>query len=85
MIGGPSSPEYDARLRAVLEAQDWEALREFARVENQVPADVLVGDRHFWEVLMHKLVCNRLDMLAHHERSRQWLETNGYTGDLGGY
>lgn len=82
---GVPSPEYEARLGAILEREDWEALREFARAENQVPDDVVAHDRHFWEVLMHKLVCNRFDMLAKHERSRKWLEANGYTGDIGGY
>lgn len=82
---GVPSREYEARLRAILDREDWEALREFARAENQVPEDVSAADRHFWEVLMHKLVCNRLDMLARHARSREWLEANDYTGDIGGY
>lgn len=79
------SPEYEAKLRAILAAGDWTALREFARAENQIPDDVYDRDEHFWEVLMHKLVCNRLDMLAQHEASRAWLEAHGYTGDIGGY
>lgn len=82
---GQPTPEYEARLRAILGAQDWSALREFARTENQVPDDVYAKDQHFWEVMMHKLICNRLDMLALHAGSRAWLEANGYTGDIGGY
>jgi hypothetical protein len=82
---GTPSAEYEARLRAILEREDWEALRDFARAENQIPEDLQSQDRHFWEVLVHKLICNRFDMLAHHERSRAWLEANGYTGDIGGY
>lgn len=85
MTAGGPSPEYEARLRAVLDSGDWEALREFARAENQVPDDVYARDRHFWEVLMHKLICNRLDLLAKHAASRAWLEDNGYTTDIGGY
>lgn len=79
------SPQYEERLKAILERQDWEEVREFARAENQVPDDVYQKDRHFWEVLMHKLICNRFDMVARHEASRAWLDANGYTGDLGGY
>lgn len=78
-------PQYDDKLRAILEAGDWSALRDFARDENQVPEDLNPDDRHFWEVLLHKLVCNRADMAAQSERSRAWLEANGYTADLGGY
>jgi len=79
------SAEYEARLRTILTQADWRALREFARVENAIPDDVYEKDEHFWEVLVHKLVCNRLDMLAQHERSRAWLAANGYTTDIGGY
>ena len=85
MMQGAATPEYEARLRDILGREDWEALREFARTENQVADDVYAADRHFWEVLMHKLICNRLDTLAQHARSREWLESNGYTGDIGGY
>ena len=85
MIAGNPSPEYEARLRAVLSGGDWEELREFVRDENQIPDDVYEQDRHFWEVLMHKLICNRIDMLAQHERSRAWLQEKGYSTDLGGY
>lgn len=84
MQGSPS-PEYDARLRDLLHAQDWEGLREFSREQNQIPDDIYAKDQHFWEVLMHKLICNRLDTLAMHEASRQWLADRGYTADLGGF
>jgi hypothetical protein len=79
------SPQYEARLAEILGREDWQGLREFARAENQITDDVYAEDRHFWEVLMHKLICNRLDMLAQHERSRAWLLANGYTGDIGGF
>lgn len=79
------TPEYEARLRQILAAQDWQALREFAREQNQIPDDVYAKDQHFWEVMLHKLVCNRIDMLAHHEASRAWLSEHGYSGDIGGY
>jgi hypothetical protein len=78
------SPEYEARLRAILQDHDWQALREFSREQNQIPDDIYNKDQHFWEVLMHKLICNRIDTLALHEESRKWLEGNGYTTDLGG-
>lgn len=79
------SPEYEARLRAVLLAQDWEALRGFSREQNQVPDDVYEKGADFWEVLMHKLICNRLDLFAQHERSHAWLADRGYTSDIRGY
>ena len=79
------SPEYEARLREILAREDWRALREFARAENQVSEEVYAKDEHFWEVLVHKLICNRLDMLVAHERSRSWLQARGYTSDIGGY
>ncbi|MBV9408286.1 MAG: hypothetical protein JO164_05650 [Candidatus Eremiobacteraeota bacterium] len=79
------SPQYEAELRDVLAAGDWEALREFTRKHNQIPDDVYAKDRHFWEVLMHKLTCNRLDLLGLHDRSRAWLTERGYTTDLGGF
>ena len=84
MQGSPS-PEYDARLRAILSAGDWQALREFARTENQVPDDVYAKDQHFWEVMLHKIVCNRIDLLALHGASRAWLDARGYSSDIGGY
>jgi hypothetical protein len=79
------SPEYEARLRDILQRHDWEALREFTRQENQIPDEIYNKDQHFWEVLMHKLICNRIDMMAMHEASRKWLAGQGYTTDLGGY
>jgi hypothetical protein len=79
------SPEYESRLRTILDSGDWPALREFARSENQIPDEVYEKDGHFWEVMLHKLICNRLDMLAKHESSRQWLAEHGYTTDIGGY
>lgn len=79
------SPQYEARLRGILNSHDWQALREFTRAENQIPDDVYEKDQHFWEVLMHKLICNRLDTIAMHEQSRKWLADNGYSTDLGGY
>ncbi|HKU66518.1 MAG TPA: hypothetical protein VJP85_01965 [Candidatus Baltobacteraceae bacterium] len=77
-------PDYEARLRAILADHDWQALRDFSREQNQIPDDIYGKDQHFWEVLMHKLICNRIDTLALHESSRKWLEENGYTTDLGG-
>ena len=79
------SPEYEARLRDVLATEDWSALREFVRKENQVPDEVYEKDQHFWEVLLHKLICNRIDMLTMHQSSRAWLSERGYTTDIGGY
>ena len=79
------SVAYEARLRQILSARDWEALREFSRAENQLPDDVYAQERHFWEVLVHKLTCNRIDLLGLHDESRAWLERHGYTTDLGGY
>lgn len=82
---GANGPEYEATLRDILERGDWQALRDFSRVENQLPDDVYGQDQHFWEVLLHKIVCNRLDMLAMHSASRAWLEQNGYTTDIADY
>lgn len=79
------TPEYEGKLRDILTRRDWEGLREFTREQNQVPDDVYAKDQHFWEVLLHKLTCNRLDTLGLHDESRAWLEKNGYTTDLGGY
>ncbi len=79
------SPEYESRLRAILDQHDWTALREFAHSENQVPDEIYEKDQQFWEVMMHKLICNRLDMLAKHESSRAWLTEHGYSTDIGGY
>jgi hypothetical protein len=79
------TPDYDAELRAALGAKDWVALREFSRKHNDIPDDVYAKDQHFWEVLLHKLVCSRIDLLGKHDESRAWLEAHGYTTDLGGY
>lgn len=78
------SPEYENALRTLLAKRDWEALREFTRAQNQVPDDVYGQERHFWEVLLHKLTCNRIDLLGLHDESRAWLKQRGYTTDLGG-
>jgi hypothetical protein len=78
------SPEYENELRTLLARRDWEALREFTRAQNQIPDDVYAKDRHFWEVLLHKLTCNRIDLLGLHDESRAWLKEHGYTTDLGG-
>lgn len=85
MSAHEKSAAYESRLREILGGRDWEGLREFSRVENQLPDDVYAQDRHFWEVLVHKLTCNRIDLLGLHEESRAWLERHGYTTDLGGY
>ena len=85
MNNGIPSSDYEARLRAILAAYDWEALREFARAESQIPDEIYAKDQHFWDVMLHKLICNRLDMIALHESSRAWLAERGYTADIGGY
>jgi hypothetical protein len=77
--------DYDATLRDLLSRHDWQALREFSREQNQIPDDVYNQDQHFWEVLLHKLICNRIDLLGLHDASKAWLEAQGYTMDLGGY
>lgn len=79
------TPEYEAELRDVLSRRDGAALREFTRKHNQIPDDVYGQDDHFWDVLLHKLTCNRLDMLGLHDESRAWLKAHGYSTDLGGY
>lgn len=79
------SPEYEAELRGILERHDWQSLRQFTRQHNEIPDDIYDQDRHFWEVLMHKLICNRIDTMSMHAASRQWLTDHGYTTDLGGY
>jgi hypothetical protein len=79
------SPEYDSRLRDILERGDWQALREFTRDENQIPDELYAKDEHFWEVLMHKLICNRLDTVRLHAASQAWLAQRGYTTDIGGF
>jgi hypothetical protein len=72
-------------LRDLLARRDWQALREHSRTHNQIPDDVYNQGQHFWEVLMHKLTCSRIDLLGKHDESRAWLEAHGYTTDLGGY
>ncbi len=83
--GGAPTPAYEHRLRSLLAARDWEALREFTREQNEVPDDVYAQPQHFWEVMLHKLTCSRIDLLGLHEDSRAWLERHGYTPDLGGF
>ena len=85
MMQGTPTPEYESRLRGILEARDWQALREFAREQNEVPDEIYEKDQHFWEVMLHKIICNRIDMLAEHAKARAWLEQQGYTTDIGGY
>ncbi len=85
MIPAGPSPQYEARLLGILQNRDWMALREFTRQENQVPDDVYDQNQHFWEVMLHKLICSRIDTLGLHEESRKWLTDNGYSTDLGGY
>jgi hypothetical protein len=85
VIQGAPTPEYESVLREILSRRDWQALREFAREQNQIPDDVYAKDQHFWEVMLHKLICNRLDLLADHADARAWLAAHGYTADIGGY
>jgi len=84
MQGAPS-PEYEGRLRKILADRDWEALREFTRAQNEIPDDVYAKDQHFWEVMLHKIICNRIDMLTDHTQARAWLSERGYTTDIGGF
>ena len=83
--GDGPTPQYETALHAVLVRRDWEGLRDFSKAQNQIPDDVADQGRHFWEVLMHKLICNRLDLLGSHDDSRAWLAERGYTTDLGGF
>jgi hypothetical protein len=83
--GGSTPSDYDAELRALLSARDWQGLREFTRARNEVTEDVYAQPQHFWEVLLHKLTCSRLDLLGLHPESREWLAERGYSTDLGGY
>ena len=85
MLPAPPTPEYEAKLRDVLSRRDWAGLREFSREYNQIPDDVYALDQPFWEVLLHKLTCTRIDLLGLHEESRRWLTDRGYTMDIGGY
>jgi hypothetical protein len=77
--------EYETQLRDILSRRDWEALREFTREQDEIPDEIYAQDQHFWEVLLHKLTCSRIDLLGLHDESRAWLEERGYTTDLGGY
>ena len=79
------TPDYEAKLRDILFKRDWAGLREFSREQNQIPDDVYAMGQPFWEVLMHKLTCTRIDLLGKHDESRAWLEEHGYTTDLGGF
>jgi len=83
--GGSPSAEYETELRDILASREWMKLRDFSRVQNEVPDDVFAQPQHFWEVMLHKLTCSRIDLLGLHEDSRRWLEERGYTTDLGGY
>jgi hypothetical protein len=82
--GGPSAA-YESELRSILAARDWEKLRDFSRANNDIPDDVFAQPQHFWEVMLHKLTCGRIDLLGLHDDSRRWLEARGYTTDIGGY
>jgi hypothetical protein len=82
---GVPGPEYETKLRSILGAHDWQGLREFSRDHNDVPPDVYAQPQHFWEVMLHKMICNRIDLLGLHDASRAWLTEHGYTTDLGGY
>jgi len=84
-MDGNLTPEYEARLRKILSDRDWQSLREFTRTHNEIPDEIYEKDQHFWEVLMHKLICNRIDTLAISGESKQWLADRGYTTDLGGF
>lgn len=83
--GAAPTAEYENALRAILAARDWEGLRDFSRDRNAAPDDVVAQPQHFWEVMLHKLTCNRFDLLGLHEDSRAWLAARGYTTDLGDY
>ena len=85
MLPAPPTPEYEVKLRDVLSRRDWIGLREFSRAYNQIPDDVYAMDQAFWEVLLHKLTCGRIDLLGLHDESRTWLAERGYTTDIGGY
>jgi len=83
--GASPAPDYESELRDILAARDWERLRDFSRDRNAIPDDVYAQPQHFWEVMLHKLTCGRLDLLGLHDDSRRWLDERGYTTDLGGY
>lgn len=82
---GSPSADYEARLRDILTRYDWQGLRDFTREQNEIPDDVYEKDRHFWEVMLHKIICNRIDTMSLHESSRAWLVERGYSTDVGGY
>jgi hypothetical protein len=85
-VNGPDpASDYDAQLYSILEARDWERLREFSREHNAIPDDVYEQPQHFWEVMLHKLICNRFDLLGLHAESRAWLSERGYSTDVGDY
>ncbi|MBD5635954.1 MAG: hypothetical protein IAI49_15915 [Candidatus Eremiobacteraeota bacterium] len=83
--GGGPSPEYESDLRDILASRDWQRLRDFSRARNEIPDDVFAQPQHFWEVMLHKLTCSRIDLLGLHDDSRRWLSERGYTPDIGGY
>jgi hypothetical protein len=85
VVPAQPTPEYEDELRTILAGRDPLALREFSRKRNEIPDDVYEQSRHFWEVLLHKLTVNRIDLLGLHDASRDWLAAHGYTTDLGGY
>jgi len=84
MMQGTPSPAYDAKLRKILIERDWQGLREFARSENQIPDEIYAKEQHFWEVMLYKLICNRIDLMADHAAARAWLAEHDYTTDIGG-
>jgi hypothetical protein len=59
-------------------------LRGFTCRNNHIPDDIYPQDRHFWEVLMHKLIYRPSDLLGLHDDARGCHERHGYTADLGG-
>jgi hypothetical protein len=83
--GSGPSPAYEDELRGILGGRDWEGLREFSRAHNEIADDVYAQPKHFWEVLVHKLTCNRFDLAPLHAESRAWLVERGYSTDLGGF
>lgn len=85
MTDAAPTPQYEGRLLALLEARDWAGLRDFSREHNAIPDDVYAQPQHFWEVMVHKLTCGRIDLILLHAESRAWLARHGYSTDLGGY
>ncbi len=78
------SPEYEAELRGILVAPRLGSAARLHPKHNKIPDDIYAQGKHFWEVLLHKLTCNRLDLLGLHDDSRAWLKEHDYTTDLGG-